>query len=156
MSVYSENVRLVASIDSPIFGEVMNVCARNLSSSLQLVLIAALAQLGRRYDGRLDPHDEAGGRARQARRRGESSSFPFSALIADFLDLQTGYFAFGGSTIVVLFKPNTVQFDADLLNNSKNSVRPPRATLGCLCQPFPLQIETLIRVGTRIGRAVGK
>jgi hypothetical protein len=25
VSVYSENVRLVASIDSPVFGEVMNV-----------------------------------------------------------------------------------------------------------------------------------
>jgi hypothetical protein len=36
---------------------------------------------------------------------------------------QTGFFAFGGSTIVVVFKPNTVQFDSDLLTNSKHSVR---------------------------------
>lgn len=41
------------------------------------------------------------------------------------MGLQVGYFAFGGSTIVVLFKPNTVQFDQDLLTNSKHSVRLP-------------------------------
>ncbi|CDR45926.1 RHTO0S11e06370g1_1 [Rhodotorula toruloides] len=100
VSVYSENVRLVASIDSPIFGEVLNVWV----GAMMVASIHMTKQEG------------------EPVKRGE----------------ETGYFAFGGSTIVVLFKPNTVQFDADLLNNSKNS------------------IETLIRVGTRIGRAVGK
>ncbi|GAA6054109.1 hypothetical protein NBRC10513_006125 [Rhodotorula toruloides] len=84
VSVYSENVRLVASIDSPIFGEVMNVWV----GAMMVASIHMTKQEG------------------EPVKRGE----------------ETGYFAFGGSTIVVLFKPNTVQFDADLLNNSKNSI----------------------------------
>lgn len=31
---------------------------------------------------------------------------------------EHGYFAFGGSTCLILFQPNTMQFDADLLENS--------------------------------------
>ncbi|KAF9949725.1 hypothetical protein BGZ72_008530 [Mortierella alpina] len=46
---------------------------------------------------------------------------------------EHGYFAFGGSTIVVLFEANTVQFDEDLLRSSKE------------------QIEMLVRVGMRVG-----
>ncbi|MCL3781921.1 phosphatidylserine decarboxylase [Prolixibacteraceae bacterium JC049] len=33
---------------------------------------------------------------------------------------EKGYFKFGGSTVVLLFEPNTVQFNADLLQNSKS------------------------------------
>lgn len=47
---------------------------------------------------------------------------------------EVGYFAFGGSTILTLFKPNTVRFDGDLLENSRN------------------QLETLVRMGTRVGK----
>ncbi|GAA6057046.1 hypothetical protein JCM3770_005225 [Rhodotorula araucariae] len=100
VSVYSENVRLVASIDSPVFGEVMNVWI----GAMMVASIHMTKQEG------------------EPVKRGE----------------ETGYFAFGGSTIVVVFKPNTVKFDSDLLNNSKHS------------------IETLVRVGMRIGRAVEK
>ena len=46
---------------------------------------------------------------------------------------QAGFFAFGGSTILLLFPPKTVVFDADLVLNSQNSV------------------ETLVRMGSRIG-----
>jgi len=46
---------------------------------------------------------------------------------------EMGYFAFGGSTVLVMFKPMTIQFDQDLL---LNSTKP---------------IETLVRVGDRIG-----
>ncbi|KAG0343842.1 hypothetical protein BG004_004962 [Podila humilis] len=46
---------------------------------------------------------------------------------------EHGYFAFGGSTIVVLFEPNTIQFDEDLLRSSKE------------------QIEMLVRVGMKVG-----
>ncbi|KAG0050922.1 hypothetical protein BGZ83_004286 [Gryganskiella cystojenkinii] len=46
---------------------------------------------------------------------------------------EHGYFAFGGSTIVVLFEPNSIQFDEDLLRSSKE------------------QIEMLVRVGMRVG-----
>ncbi|KAF9997789.1 hypothetical protein BGZ65_006645 [Modicella reniformis] len=45
---------------------------------------------------------------------------------------EHGYFAFGGSTIVLLFEPNSIQFDEDLLRSSKE------------------QIEMLVRVGMRI------
>ncbi|GAA5985204.1 hypothetical protein JCM10908_002568 [Rhodotorula pacifica] len=99
VSVYSENVRLVASIDSPVFGEVMNVWV----GAMMVASIHMTKEEGEEV------------------KRGD----------------EVGYFAFGGSTIVVLFKPNTVRFDDDLLANSKNS------------------IETLIRMGTKIGRAVG-
>ncbi|KAG0019493.1 hypothetical protein BGZ80_005734 [Entomortierella chlamydospora] len=46
---------------------------------------------------------------------------------------EHGYFAFGGSTIVVLFEPDSIQFDEDLLRSSKE------------------QIEMLVRVGMRVG-----
>ncbi|KAI7818149.1 phosphatidylserine decarboxylase-domain-containing protein [Gamsiella multidivaricata] len=46
---------------------------------------------------------------------------------------EHGYFAFGGSTIVILFEPNSIQFDEDLLRSSKE------------------QIEMLVRVGMRVG-----
>lgn len=55
--------------------------------------------------------------------------------VSDPSSLQVGYFEFGGSTIVVLFPPGAVKFDEDLLANSNNS------------------LETLVRMGTRIGRS---
>ncbi|GAA5892606.1 hypothetical protein JCM8208_005861 [Rhodotorula glutinis] len=100
VSVYSENVRLVASIDSPVFGEVMNVW-------VGAMMVAGITM--HKFEG-------------EDVKRGD----------------DLGRFSFGGSTTVLLFKPNTVKFDADLLENSRNS------------------IETLVRVGMRIGRAVEK
>jgi len=47
---------------------------------------------------------------------------------------EFGYFAFGGSTIVVLFERGVVQWDEDLLINGKAS------------------LETLVRVGMGIGK----
>lgn len=49
---------------------------------------------------------------------------------------EIGYFAFGGSTIVVLFPPRTIQFDADLLANSRE------------------QLETLVQCGNSVGTAL--
>jgi len=49
---------------------------------------------------------------------------------------EFGYFAFGGSTIVTIFPKNTVQWDQDLLDNSA------------------APLETLVRVGMRIGRKI--
>ncbi|KAF9949267.1 hypothetical protein BGZ65_007452 [Modicella reniformis] len=46
---------------------------------------------------------------------------------------EHGYFAFGGSTIVLLFEPNSIQFDDDLLDTSRH------------------QIEMLVKVGMKIG-----
>jgi len=50
---------------------------------------------------------------------------------------EHGYFAFGGSTTLILFQPGTIAFDADLMANSTN------------------QLETLVRVGSSIGKATG-
>jgi phosphatidylserine decarboxylase len=47
---------------------------------------------------------------------------------------EHGYFAFGGSTIILLFPKGSVSWSEDLLENSRN------------------QIETLIRMGETIGR----
>jgi len=44
-----------------------------------------------------------------------------------------GYFAFGGSTTLVLFQPGVIAFDTDLLRNSDQG------------------LETLVKVGNRIG-----
>ncbi|GAA5905346.1 uncharacterized protein JCM6883_006366 [Sporobolomyces salmoneus] len=98
LSVYTENVRLVREIVSPVFGRVMSV-------EIGAMLVASINQSV--HEG-----DEV--------KRGD----------------ETGYFAFGGSTIVHVFPPNSVVFDPDLIENSKHA------------------IETLVRVKTRIGRAV--
>ncbi len=45
-----------------------------------------------------------------------------------------GYFAYGGSTVVVVFKAGMVKWDDDLQHNSNNSM------------------ETLVRVGEQIGQ----
>lgn len=47
---------------------------------------------------------------------------------------EFGYFAFGGSTIVVLFEKGMVEWDEDLLINGRAS------------------LETLVRVGMRVGK----
>ncbi|KAF9122921.1 hypothetical protein BGW39_009398 [Mortierella sp. 14UC] len=46
---------------------------------------------------------------------------------------ELGYFAYGGSTCILLFKKGAVRFDQDLIDNSKKGV------------------ETLVRVGEHIG-----
>ena len=46
---------------------------------------------------------------------------------------EHGYFAFGGSTIILLFEPGKITFERDLIENSNQ----------CL--------ETLVRVGDAIG-----
>ncbi|KAK6507298.1 hypothetical protein TWF481_005742 [Arthrobotrys musiformis] len=48
---------------------------------------------------------------------------------------ELGYFKFGGSTLVVLFEPNTMRWDDDLIANSSEAV------------------ETLIRVGMSVGHS---
>jgi phosphatidylserine decarboxylase len=48
---------------------------------------------------------------------------------------ELGYFAFGGSTVVCLFRAGVVVWDADLLDRSAR------------------QLESLVRVGNAVGRA---
>ncbi|KDE04672.1 hypothetical protein MVLG_04896 [Microbotryum lychnidis-dioicae p1A1 Lamole] len=96
IDVYGENKRLVGTVLSPVFGEVVTVW-------IGAMLVGSIAMTA--TEG-------------QEVKRGD----------------ETGYFAFGGSTIVCLF--NNVQFDEDLVANSNNS------------------IETLVRMGSRIGKKV--
>lgn len=49
---------------------------------------------------------------------------------------ELGYFAFGGSTIVLIFPPRSIAFDQDLLANGRE------------------QLETLVQVGNSLGRSV--
>jgi len=51
---------------------------------------------------------------------------------------QMGYFAFGGSTVMVLFERGSIKFDDDLVKNSK---RP---------------LETLVKCNTHLGKATGR
>jgi hypothetical protein len=48
--------------------------------------------------------------------------------------IYLGYFAYGGSTIVIVFKAGMVKWDDDLRHNSNNSM------------------ETLVRMGEHIGQ----
>ncbi len=47
---------------------------------------------------------------------------------------EKGYFEFGGSTIVLLFKKDTIELDEDIINNSNEN------------------IETIVKYGERIGK----
>ncbi|CAF4295717.1 unnamed protein product, partial [Adineta steineri] len=47
---------------------------------------------------------------------------------------ELGYFAYGGSTVAIIFKAGMVKWDDDLHHNSSNSM------------------ETLVRMGERIGQ----
>jgi phosphatidylserine decarboxylase len=49
---------------------------------------------------------------------------------------ELGRFRYGGSTVVVVFRRGTIEFDPDLLDNSRHGV------------------ETLVRMGSRLGRAL--
>ena len=49
---------------------------------------------------------------------------------------EMGYFAFGGSTIVLLLKPNSFELDKDLIENTNN------------------KLETAVKMGEKIGTAI--
>jgi len=53
---------------------------------------------------------------------------------------EHGYFAFGGSTCIVIFKKGVIKFDADLLRNS------------CEENDHAFPIETLMKMGYSLGR----
>ncbi len=46
---------------------------------------------------------------------------------------EHGYFAFGGSTVIVLFKHGVIEWDQDMLENSAK------------------KLETLVKMGNRVG-----
>jgi len=97
VDVYTENVRVVTTIESPSFGRVVFVAVgATLVGSIRFTV-------------------KTGDKVR----RGD----------------ELGYFAFGGSTCLVIFKTGAIIFDEDLL---LNSTKP---------------IETLVKVGMSIGKA---
>lgn len=49
---------------------------------------------------------------------------------------EYGFFAFGGSTIILCFEPQSVEFDEDLVRNSQAS------------------LETLVKMGVKLGRSI--
>jgi len=51
---------------------------------------------------------------------------------------EIGYFAFGGSTVINIFKPNSIIFDEDLIINSQKPV------------------ETLVKMGESLGKSAAK
>ena len=51
---------------------------------------------------------------------------------------EMGYFAFGGSSVVLLLKPNTFELDKDLIENTKN------------------KLETAVKMGEKIGAVINK
>lgn len=53
-----------------------------------------------------------------------------------FKGQEKGYFKFGGSTVILLFKPGVIQLDSDLLKNTADG------------------LETLVKMGTGLGTAL--
>jgi len=51
---------------------------------------------------------------------------------------EMGYFAFGGSTVVLLFNSNSFELDKDLIGNTKN------------------KLETFVKMGEKIGTVINK
>jgi len=95
VDVYTENKRIVTTINSPVFGNVLFIA------------------VGATMVGSIHMTQKEGATVK----KGD----------------EMGYFAFGGSTVLTLFKPGTIKFDEDLLVNSGKP------------------IETLLKVGDRIG-----
>jgi phosphatidylserine decarboxylase len=63
-----------------------------------------------------------------------NSTFEADALVKKGEEM--GYFAFGGSTVVLLFNSNSFQLDKDLLENTKN------------------KLETYVKMGEKIGTPI--
>lgn len=62
---------------------------------------------------------------------------------------ELGYFAYGGSTVIAVFPPDSITFDEDLVRNSapsNNVGSVNNATKGTRA------VETLVKVGNSLGR----
>lgn len=112
VDVYTENVRTVTLIESTDFGKVVMVC------------------VGAMMVGSIIMTKESGHVSRYV------VFIPFVRLLC--LNSMSrmeehGYFAFGGSTILILFQKDRILFDRDLVENSDKCV------------------ETIVKVGNSIG-----
>ena len=65
---------------------------------------------------------------------------------------ELGYFKFGGSTLLLIFEPGSMKFDADLTDNSRDAVE---TLVSCtLCVHDPLVLTGFqVRVGMSIGHS---
>jgi len=100
VDVYTENKRIITTLRSPIFGDVLFIAVG--ATMVGSILLTS-------HEG-------------QNASKGD----------------EHGYFAFGGSTVLLLFRQGTITFDPDLLVNSGKS------------------LETLVKVRTQIGVATNK
>lgn len=146
LDVYTENARTVIMIDSPQHGLVAYV-------AVGAMMVGSIVMTRCSVDGYVDDDDDADDvngnitSTVNTTNKSNKSTYPIRPDIKEGqvkispdhkadpnvvrMD-EMGYFAFGGSTIVMLFQPGT-KFDSDLLANSRD------------------QLETLIKVGDRIG-----
>ncbi len=113
--MYGENVRKIVPIDSPQFGRVMAVC-------VGAMMVGSIQTTVKEGDF--------------VKRGQEFGYFAFGMfLLVRFFFRVTKLSLPGGSSIVMLFEKGVVEWDEDLIINSK----------ACL--------ETLVRVGMGIGRS---
>jgi phosphatidylserine decarboxylase len=116
VDVYTDNKRCICPIETSEFGLVI------------LIAVAATMVGSIGFDCSCAPTPEGGwcvdGRCQVGR---EVNKFD-----------DSGWFAFGGSTTLVLFQPGAITFDADLLHNSGQT------------------LETLVKVGASMGKSTGK
>ena len=116
VDVYTENKRSVCPIDSDDFGQVVLIAvAATMVGSIGFVACRCGAEANNGGRGCDDGRCEQG-------------------LEVKRFD-EHGWFAFGGSTVLLFFPPGSVAFDEDLQRNSAKS------------------LETLVKVGRRIGLA---
>ena len=118
--MYGENVRKIVPIDSPEFGRVMCVC-------IGAMMVGSIQTTVKEGDF-VKRGDEFGYFA-------FGTHLPCSVSVAPS---RSPFMSVGGSTIVVLFEKGVVEWDEDLLINSR----------ACL--------ETLVRVGMGLGRSQRK
>jgi len=109
VDVFTQNKRQVIEIDTECFGTVVMIAV----GATMVGSIHLLCEAQKGADGT---------EAFQAHKKGD----------------QQGYFAFGGSTVIVLFERGIVRFDDDLVKNTKKPM------------------ETLVKVNTKIGKAQAK
>lgn len=130
LDVYTENARTILLIESPQHGLVAYVAVGAMMVGSILMTRAAFngGSGGSEDDSSITKYPiRSDLREGMVKMSPESSSDPNISRMDEL-----GYFAFGGSTIVMLFQPEC-KFDSDLLANSRD------------------QLETLIKVGDRIG-----
>ena len=121
VDVFTENKRSICPLDSPQFGLVVLI-------AVGASMVGSINFVSCRCAG-VDHNPPEG----ENRRNCQDGKCVAGDTVRRFD--EHGYFAFGGSTCIVLFRPGVIAFDADIRRNSEKSM------------------ETLVKVGRRIGVA---